>query len=141
MQLIFNDIASSEVVLILVFVLIFFGSKSIPGLAKTLGKTMRQIKEASSEVQAEIKKSGVDIKKDMNLSNLINDTVDEIKRPLDQQLNEMDHAIKYSPKRKTVQPEAADNMSIEESTGEKTLVNPDNDKKEDSNDSADVKSS
>ena len=36
MLLILNDIAASEIVLILVFVLIFFGSKSIPGLAKTL---------------------------------------------------------------------------------------------------------
>lgn len=100
MQLIFNDIASSEVVLILVFVLIFFGSKSIPGLAKTLGRTMRQIKEASADVQAEIKKSGIDIKKDMNLKNLVNDTVEEIKRPLDQQMNELDNAIKYTPKKK-----------------------------------------
>jgi len=50
MVLIFNDIAGSEVLLILVFILIFFGSKSIPTLARTLGKTMRQIKEASSDL-------------------------------------------------------------------------------------------
>jgi len=67
MLLIFNDIAGSEILLILVFILIFFGSKSIPSLAKTLGKTIRQVKEASTEIQNEIKKSAGDIKGDLNL--------------------------------------------------------------------------
>ena len=71
MLLIFNDIAGSEILLILVFILIFFGSKSIPSLAKTLGKTIRQVKEASTEIQNEIKKSAGDIKGDLNLKNLI----------------------------------------------------------------------
>lgn len=118
MQLIFNDIASSEVLLILVFVLIFFGSKSIPGLAKTMGKTIRQIKDASSEIQDEIKKSGVDIKKDMNLKGIINDTVEDIKRPLDQHIVEIDNAIKYSkpkPRAATIPKETVEDKSSEES--------------------------
>ena len=67
MLLILNDIAASEIVLILVFVLIFFGSKSIPGLAKTLGRAIRQVKEASSDIQSEIKKSADGMKGEMNL--------------------------------------------------------------------------
>ena len=99
MVLIFNDIAGSEVLLILVFILIFFGSKSIPTLAKTLGKTMRQIKEASSDIQNEIKKSGGDIKKDLNLTGILQETAEDLKRPLDQMAVDLDNSIKYQPNR------------------------------------------
>lgn len=100
MILIFNDIAGSEVLLILVFVLIFFGSKAIPSLARTFGKTIRQIKDASSEIQTEIKKSGMDIKKDLNLKGIIEETASDIRKPLDQMAVDIDSTIKYQPKRK-----------------------------------------
>ena len=97
MLLFLNDIAGSEDLLILIFILIFFGSKSIPGIAKTFGKTMYQIKQASNDLQEEIKKSGVDIKKDLNLTGFVNETTEIIQRPLDQQIVEMDNIIKYDP--------------------------------------------
>jgi len=97
MLLFLNDIAGSEVLVILVFILIFFGSKSIPGIAKTFGKTMYEIKQASSDLQDEIKKSGLDIKKDLNLKSIIQETVEEVQRPLDQQMVEMDDIVHYSP--------------------------------------------
>lgn len=100
MLLFLNDIAGSEILLILVFILMFFGSKSIPGIAKSLGKTMYQIKEASNEVQNEIKKSGIDIKKDMNLSNIIRETTEEVQRPLDQYVSDMEEAVSYNPPKK-----------------------------------------
>lgn len=86
MILLLDDIAGSEILLILVFILIFFGSKSIPGIAKTLGKTIRQIKDASEDIQSEIKKSGGDFKKDLNLDQLhitkiIRETKEEIEKP------------------------------------------------------------
>lgn len=102
MVLIFNDIAGSEVLLILVFILIFFGSKSIPTLARTLGKTIRQIREASSDIQNEIKKSGTDIKKDLNLTGIIQETAEDIKRPLDQMAVDLDNSIKYQPNTNSV---------------------------------------
>jgi sec-independent protein translocase protein TatA len=100
MLLFLNDIAGSEVLLILIFILIFFGSKSIPGIAKTFGRTMYQIKQASSDLQEEIKKSGVDIKNDLNISSFIKETTEEIQRPLDQQMVEMDNIINYNPPKK-----------------------------------------
>lgn len=102
MVLIFNDIAGSEVLLILVFILIFFGSKSIPTLARTLGKTIRQIREASSDIQNEIKKSGADIKKDLNLTGIVQETAEDIKRPLDQMAVDLDNSIKYQPSTNSV---------------------------------------
>jgi len=101
MVLFLNDISGSEVLLILVFVLMFFGSKSIPGLARTLGRTMRQIKDASSELQDEIRKSGVDIKKDLNLTGLIEDTARDIQQPLDQYVSDLEDAVSYQPPQRT----------------------------------------
>ena len=101
MLLFLNDIAGSEVLLILVFILMFFGSKSIPGIAKSFGKTMYQIKQASNDLQDEIKKSGVDIKKDLNLTGILKETTEEIQRPLDQQMVEMENIINYSPSKPT----------------------------------------
>ena len=100
MLLILNDIAGSEIVLILVFILIFFGSKSIPGLAKTLGKTIRQVKDASAEIQSEIKKSADGMKGDMNLDAIIKDTAEDIRRPLDQYAQDIDDTMKYTPPNK-----------------------------------------
>ncbi|MDG1146932.1 MAG: twin-arginine translocase TatA/TatE family subunit [Crocinitomicaceae bacterium] len=103
MVLILNDVAGSEILLILVFVLIFFGSKSIPGLAQTLGRTIRQVKEASNDIQNEIKKSGAEMKKDLNLEGFIKDTTEEIRRPLDQMASDIDSTIKYQPAKRNVE--------------------------------------
>ena len=100
MVLILNDVAGSEIVLILVFVLIFFGSKSIPTLARTLGRITRQVKDATSDIQREIKKSSADMKNDLNLSALIKETQEDIQQPLDQMMNDIDDSIKYEPRRK-----------------------------------------
>ena len=91
-----NDIAGSEILVIIFVVLIFFGSKSIPGIAKTLGKTLYQIKNASAELQNEIKKSGFDIKEDLKISNLIKEQQEEITRPMDQVYSDIENTIHYS---------------------------------------------
>lgn len=121
MLLFLNDISGSEILLILAFILIFFGSKSIPGIARTLGKTMRQIKDASNELQTEIKKSGLDIKKDLNLDGLnlealVRDTAQEIQQPLDQYVDDLDNAVKFERPKNTIVPNALDQLPLEENT-------------------------
>lgn len=112
MLLFLNDIAGSEVLVILVFILIFFGSKSIPGIAQTMGKTIRQIKDASNELQSEIKKSGADIKKDLDLSGLIQETSQDIQRPLDQYAADLEDAVKFTPPRNSQIPGTPAPMEI-----------------------------
>ena len=97
MLLFLNDIAGSEILLILVFILIFFGSKSIPGIARTMGRAIRQVKDASDEIQREIKKSGDGMKKDLNLKGILEETAEDIKRPLDQMTTDIDEAVQYRP--------------------------------------------
>jgi sec-independent protein translocase protein TatA len=112
MLLFLNDIAGSEVLVILAFILIFFGSKSIPGIAQTLGKTIRQIKEASSELQTEIKKSGAEMKKELNLDGLLQETAQDIQRPLDQYASDLEDAVKFTPPRNSQIPVTPTPMEI-----------------------------
>jgi sec-independent protein translocase protein TatA len=112
LPLFLNDVAGSEIIVIILVVLIFFGSKSIPGIAKTLGKTLYQIKNASAELQNEIKKSGFDIKEDLKISNLIKEQQEEITRPMDQVYSEIENTIHYS----------SDSISTEKIIPEKKVV-------------------
>ena len=60
-------IGGSEIVVILLFVVMFFGSKKIPELAKGLGKAMREVKGASNEIKKEIRDSATSIKDDFDV--------------------------------------------------------------------------
>ena len=63
-HLLIFDISGGELMLILVVVLMFFGSKGLPGIARTLGRTMRQIRDASAEVQREIQRGAQDVRQE-----------------------------------------------------------------------------
>lgn len=103
-----SDVSGSEIFLIMMVVLMFFGSKSIPGIAKSLGKALYEFRNATSEIQNEIKKSGVDIKKDLNLQNLIDDKANEIVQPLDQVFTEIDNTVHYSGSSVNVAPKVTE---------------------------------
>ena len=60
-------IGGPEVIIILLFGVMFFGSKKIPELARTLGKTIREVKDASNEIKKEIRDSASDFKDDLDL--------------------------------------------------------------------------
>jgi sec-independent protein translocase protein TatA len=77
-----NSIAGSEIVIILLFVLIFFGAKSIPGMSRALGRGIRQIKDASQEVQDEIRKSTKDMRSDMGVRQTIEQASNQLKAPM-----------------------------------------------------------
>ena len=49
-----GGIGSQELILILLIVIIFFGAKKIPELARGLGKGIREFKDASKEIKNEI---------------------------------------------------------------------------------------
>jgi sec-independent protein translocase protein TatA len=63
----FLDFSGGEFLLIGVVFLMFFGSKSIPGIARTLGKIMRQFRDAAGDVQREIQESANLNMKDFDL--------------------------------------------------------------------------
>ncbi len=76
MTLLFLNLGGSEVVLIVLVVLLFFGSKNIPTLARGLGKGLRELKDATQGIQREIEKEASTIKKEL-------DVTEEVKKNLD----------------------------------------------------------
>jgi len=60
-------IGGPEIVVVLLFIVMFFGSKKIPELAKGLGKAMREVKDASNEIKKEIRDSATSIKDDLDV--------------------------------------------------------------------------
>ena len=61
-------IGGPEIVIVLLFIVIFFGSKKIPELAKGLGKAMREVKDASNDIKKEIRDSTNSIKDDFDIT-------------------------------------------------------------------------
>lgn len=98
----FLFISGGEIFFIMFIVVMVFGSDKIPGIAKGLGKGMRQLKDATEDIKQEIQKSaekqGIDtsfvedIKKninevkgslDSNIGKDIKKGIDEVKKNID----------------------------------------------------------
>ncbi|CAI8282933.1 MAG: Sec-independent protein translocase protein TatA [Cryomorphaceae bacterium] len=61
-------IGGPEIIIVLLFVVMFFGSKKIPELAKGLGRAMREVKDASNDIKKEIRDSSNSIKDDLDVT-------------------------------------------------------------------------
>lgn len=58
-----ESLGGGELLVILLFVLLFFGSKNIPNLARGLGKGIREFKDAMNGVQSEIRQGMYEVEK------------------------------------------------------------------------------
>ncbi len=54
-HLLFMNLGGGEIFVILLVVLLFFGSKGIPQVAKGLGRGMREFRDAMSGIEREIR--------------------------------------------------------------------------------------
>ena len=89
-----NSISTGEVIIILIFILMFFGSKNIPGMARTFGKGLRQIRDATDDIKRDIRQSTDQIQKDIQ-SNMSNIDVDkDIKKNVETFKREMEGVAK-----------------------------------------------
>jgi sec-independent protein translocase protein TatA len=52
-----GSLGGQEMLLIVLFILLFFGAKKIPELMRGVGKGIREFKDASKEVRENIEKS------------------------------------------------------------------------------------
>jgi len=55
-----GGLGTSEVMVIMVVILIFFGAKRIPELARGLGKGIREFKDATKEIKNDIENAAND---------------------------------------------------------------------------------
>ncbi|MDE7143749.1 MAG: twin-arginine translocase TatA/TatE family subunit [Muribaculaceae bacterium] len=68
--LLIGGLGMSEILVIALVVLLFFGGKKIPELMKGLGKGVRSFKEGMNEIEKEVKDSPSSDKKDCNAGQL-----------------------------------------------------------------------
>ena len=71
-------ISGGEIIVVFLFILIFFGADKIPGFARTMGRTIRQVKDVTSDIQRDIQNSVQDVKKDVKQAEIA------VKKSLDQ---------------------------------------------------------
>lgn len=76
-------ISGTEIVFVLFIVVMVFGADKIPEIARGLGKGMRQLKDATNEVKAEIQRSAE--KQGINTEEItgnITKEIEEVKKDL-----------------------------------------------------------
>jgi len=92
--LLFFNIGGAEIFFIVLVVIMFFGSKKIPELARSLGQGMREIKNATGDIQREITESTKDIKDSVNVEKQVNDLIKEDKTKKENLVEDKQEVIK-----------------------------------------------
>ena len=84
----FIFISGQEIVILLLVVLLLFGSKEIPRIARSLGQGMKEFRKATDEIKREIEDSSRDVVNDFkdlkdDLSRDASEVVRNVKKNLD----------------------------------------------------------
>ena len=81
----FLFISGGELVMVMLMALLFFGSKAIPDIARTLGKGMREFRKATNEIKREIDYHTSDFKKDIDdISSTVKKETNEFKNKINE---------------------------------------------------------
>lgn len=81
--------SGGEIMVVVFFVLLFFGADAIPGLARTIGKGMREFNKATADLKNEFESHTADIKHDLtNLTDKLEKGDTVTKRKIDEELKE-----------------------------------------------------
>jgi sec-independent protein translocase protein TatA len=75
--ILFLNLGGGEIALILFVILLMFGGKGIPGIARTLGKGIREFKNATNDIQRDIQEGTG------GLTQQVNEQIQEIKKEID----------------------------------------------------------
>ena len=76
-------ISGAEIVFILFIVVMVFGADKLPGIAKGLGKGMRQLRDATDDIKREIQKSAEKQGLDTDFTKDIKEELKEVKKSVD----------------------------------------------------------
>ncbi|MBE51393.1 MAG: twin-arginine translocase TatA/TatE family subunit [Flavobacteriales bacterium] len=58
--------SGGEIILIFLFIIMFFGAKKVPEIARGMGRMLREVKDASNEIKREIKEGTDSVNKDFD---------------------------------------------------------------------------
>ena len=84
----FLNLGGGEIFLVVLVIILFFGSDKLPEIAKTLGKGIRQINDAKDQIQSEIQKHTDSFKEEIqkhttDIHTELNEAGQSIKRQID----------------------------------------------------------
>ncbi|RAJ06115.1 Sec-independent protein translocase subunit TatA/TatB [Arenibacter echinorum] len=77
-------ISGGEIFFIMFIVVMVFGADKIPGIAKGLGKGMRQLKDATEDIKKEIQKSAEKQGIDTSFTDDIKNEINKVKKNVDE---------------------------------------------------------
>ncbi|SMG36692.1 Sec-independent protein translocase subunit TatA/TatB [Arenibacter troitsensis] len=77
-------ISGGEIFFIMFIVVMVFGADKIPGIAKGLGKGMRQLKDATEDIKKEIQKSAEKQGIDTSFADDIKNEINKVKQNVDE---------------------------------------------------------
>jgi sec-independent protein translocase protein TatA len=77
--ILFLNLGGSEVILVLFVILLLFGGKGIPNIAKTLGKATREFRDAANGIKKDIQESTG------NITEHINEQIQEVKKEIEKE--------------------------------------------------------
>lgn len=75
--------SGGEIIVIFLVMLLLFGSKKLPDLARTLGRGMREFQKAKDEITNELNRTTADVRADLaGASHEMQSEVDQLKKEL-----------------------------------------------------------
>lgn len=83
-QAIFLFIGMTEIAFILFVVLLVFGADKVPEIARSMGKIIRQVKNATEDIKSEITKSAQKEGIDIDITKDVQKEIDKVKDDIDE---------------------------------------------------------
>ncbi|KPL08972.1 MAG: hypothetical protein AMS23_08965 [Bacteroides sp. SM1_62] len=84
-------ISGQEIVILALAVLILFGSKKIPEMARGLGKGMREFRKAADDIKRELNQNAPDIKSGLeDIGKDIKDSAEDLKNDFNKFKDDLD---------------------------------------------------
>ncbi len=91
--ILFLNLGGGEILLVVMVVVMFFGTDKLPEMMRAFGKGMREMKNATAEIQREIENSSAEIQRDINLKGHLDElkeATDKITGRLSEGLNDLE---------------------------------------------------
>lgn len=90
----FLFISGGEIFFIMFIVVMVFGADKIPGIAKGLGKGMRQLRDATDDIKREIQKSADKQGIDTDFTKDIKNSIDDVKKNVEEVTGAVKRGVK-----------------------------------------------
>ncbi len=85
----FLFISGGEIVMVMLIALLLFGSKSIPDIARILGKGVREFRNATNEIKRELNDNTGEFKKDIdNISSSVKNSANKLTKEINDNIKD-----------------------------------------------------